>query len=281
MRAKLRARIKGLTALLMCFLFFAASSVPTMAANTTVTDLHTGDILYGGDRIGYPQSVVHEGQTFLISGTFYVYLNNGSQIEPNRVDTSVNPNVMYYELPAGVWKVDSNTISVTHVYNNGHYYVVLGRNGGSIKLVTSTDVPAVATPTSSGTLCNHDYQWELEIEPTETTDGEELLKCTKCGNVIQRQTVSAYPTYIKSCMTKITDANDGDTVTIKSNTWNSYPKSFFEAVAAKNITVKIQFPDSKHIMQELTITSEQAKAITDDYTGPEKMKALGATESVK
>jgi hypothetical protein len=34
-------------------------------------------------------------------------------------------------------------------------------------------------------------------------------------------------------------------------------------------------------MYTYTVTSEQAKAITDDYTGPEKMKTLGATESVK
>ena len=136
-------------------------------------------------------------------------------------------------------------------------------------------------PATTGTLCSHDYEWETEIEPTDTTDGEEQLKCTKCGNIIQRQTLSAFPTYLESCTNKISAAKDGETVTIKSNKWNSYPKSFFEAIAAKNITVTIEFPDDLHHIYTYTITSEQAKAIADDFTGPEKMKALGATELIK
>lgn len=140
---------------------------------------------------------------------------------------------------------------------------------------------ATTTSTSSGTLCSHDYQWETEIEPTDNEDGEEQLKCTKCGNIIQRQSLSAFPTYIESCMKKISDAKDGDTVTITSHKWNSYPKSFFEAIAAKNITVTIEFPDELHHMYTYTVTSEQAKSIADDYTGPETMKVLGATELVK
>lgn len=140
---------------------------------------------------------------------------------------------------------------------------------------------ATATSTKTGILCSHDYEWETEIEPTDTTDGEEQLKCTKCGNIIQRQSLSAFPTYIKSCMKMISDAKDGETVTIKSNKWNSYPKSVFEAIAAKNITVTIEFPDELHHMYAYTVTSEQAKAITDDYAGPETMKVLGATELSK
>ena len=229
-----------------------------IGAGTTITGYSIGFITnFIGDAPGHESDCVYDS---ISEGTLtyndYVDLFNSLNVAP---DSAYFDQSMVYN----AFEITSDSYN-TEIYLRRVYLA-----------------PATTTSTNTGTLCSHDYEWETEIEPTDNEDGEEQLKCTKCGNVIQRQTLSAYPTYIESCMKKISDANDGATVTLTSHKWNSYPKSVFDAIAAKNITVTIEYPDELHHMYTYTVTSEQAKAITGDYAGPETMKVLGATELVK
>ena len=122
--------------------------------------------------------------------------------------------------------------------------------------------------------CDHDYEWEVEKEPTETEEGEADLKCTKCGNVKERQPISAYAYYIMTSTNKIKKAPAGSEVTITSKIWNSFPRSFFEERAVRrDITVKIQFPYD-HKDYEMMILPTQIIDTSDkqiDYYGPQSL----------
>ena len=127
---------------------------------------------------------------------------------------------------------------------------------------------------SSRNNCTHDYEWEVEKEPTEIEDGEAVYKCTKCGYISARQPLTAYQYYILTSTNKIKNAQSGSTVTISSRYWNSFPRSFFEQLAKRrDITVKIQFPyDSKQY--EITIDPSQTINTSDSkikYYGPKNL----------
>ncbi len=128
--------------------------------------------------------------------------------------------------------------------------------------------------TANFSACNHDYEWDVEREPTETEDGEAVYKCTKCGNISARQLLTAYQYYILTSTNKIKNAKAGSTVTISSKYWNSFPKSFFEQLAKRrDITVKIDFPyDSKNY--EITISPTQKIDTSNSkvkYYGPKNL----------
>ena len=63
--------------------------------------------------------------------------------------------------------------------------------------------------TANFSACNHDYEWDVEREPTETEDGEAVYKCTKCGNISARQPLTAYQYYILTSTNKIKNAKAG------------------------------------------------------------------------
>ena len=80
-------------------------------------------------------------------------------------------------------------------------------------------------------------------------------------------------------MGKIRDAKAGDTVTISSKYWNSYPKTLFKKLAERrDITVKIQFT-YEHKDYEITIAPGQTVDTSSDYYGPLKLMELyGASD---
>ena len=130
--------------------------------------------------------------------------------------------------------------------------------------------------------CNHHYEWEVEKEPTETQDGELVYKCSLCGDITARQPLSSYDYFIYKCMGKIRDAKAGDTVTISSKYWNSYPKTLFKKLAERrDITVKIQFT-YKQKNYETTIAPDKTIDTSCKYYGPLKLMELyGASEVSK
>ena len=83
-------------------------------------------------------------------------------------------------------------------------------------------------------------------------------------------------------MGKIRDAKAGDTVTISSKYWNSYPKTLFKKLAERrDITVKIQFT-YKQKNYETTIAPDKTIDTSCKYFGPLKLMELyGASEVSK
>ena len=164
-----------------------------------------------------------------------------------------------------------NGITVAIAYKSGTYYFVY-----SIGIVDLNEHK------SSGSACNHNYEWTVEKEPTATEDGEAVYKCTKCGNISARQPLTAYQYYVMTGTDKIKKAAAGSTVTLSSRLWNSFPKSFFEELAKRrDITVNLQFPyDGKYY--EIKIAPTQTIDTSDSkvkYFEPKYMMGTyNATE---
>ncbi len=135
-----------------------------------------------------------------------------------------------------------------------------------------------ATSHASGTICDHNYEWMVENEPTEYETGLLVEKCTKCGNIRSSQVIPAIKDDYGRCMyertKQILRAKSGQTITVDIGYWDSLPKSFFEALANKrDITVKVKFMyKGKHY--EFMIAPGQTIDTSLDYYGPEKLIQL-------
>ena len=133
----------------------------------------------------------------------------------------------------------------------------------------------------AGKACNHDYQWTVEREPTITEDGEEVYKCTKCGDISARQPLSAAGFCFLDAEGKVRNAKAGQTLKLNFKQWNSVPKAFFEELAKRrDITVVIRFTYN-HKTYEMTVTPDMAIDISHDYYGPEKLILLYGAKEVK
>ena len=137
--------------------------------------------------------------------------------------------------------------------------------------------------TSSVAICNHNYEWIVENEPTEDETGLLVEKCTKCGNIRSSQVIPAIKDDYGRCMyertKQILRAKSGQTITIDIGYWDTLPKSFFEALANKrDITVKVKFMNKgKHY--EFTVAPGQTIDTSLDYYGPEMLiQKYGAKE---
>lgn len=135
-------------------------------------------------------------------------------------------------------------------------------------------------PSSGGSYEPH-YTWQIGEDASSTEDGWLVLRDGLEGQIISRQRISAYPKYIEECTNKINKASDGNTVTISSSSWNSFPKSVFEDLASKtDSTLIIEFVYN-HKKYKTTIKSTDIdKASLKDYYGPEALIALFPTEEI-
>lgn len=175
-----------------------------------------------------------------------------------------------------------NTLSRNEIHHFVAYYDI---GGNDTTMEFDFVIPAdVELSSDNLSICNHDYLWEVEKEPTETQDGEVDLKCTKCGDIKNRQPLSSYAYFIKVSEEKINKASEGSTVIINSKIWNSFPKSFFEKLSeTQDIKVIIDFTYN-HDDFETSISSNEAKEIIESsncyaYYGPATLIELfGATE---
>ena len=131
---------------------------------------------------------------------------------------------------------------------------------------------------TQGGICDHNYEWMVENEPTEDKTGLLVEKCTKCGNIRSSQVIPAIKDDYGRCMYERTKqilcAKSGQTITVDIGYWDSLPKSFFEALANKrDITVKVKFM-YKGNHYEFTIAPGQTIDTSLDYYGPEKLIQL-------
>lgn len=118
-----------------------------------------------------------------------------------------------------------------------------------------------------------DYQLTTTKEPTTYCDGEEAMICTICGRSYGHRKIPAAVGWRREVTQKIKAAQPGQTVTIDSGFFHSYPKDIMELIAQKeNVTFQIQFIYN-HQRTTVTIPSNACETICDWY-GPEKMKSM-------
>ncbi len=104
--------------------------------------------------------------------------------------------------------------------------------------VTEEDTESAAP----GKTCEHHYEWSVTTEPTETEDGETSYMCTSCGDVIERQPISADVAIRHSLLTSIKNAEAGTTVTFDNKLWHCYPQYVLDALKEKgDVSLKTDF----------------------------------------
>ena len=175
-----------------------------------------------------------------------------------------------------------------HNFGEGNAYTVMDGNTVALHAIISDHDENNGSGDGSGNsaggagkACNHDYQWTVEREPTITEDGEEVYKCTKCGDISARQPLSAAGFCFLDAEGKVRNAKAGQTLKLNFKQWNSVPKAFFEELAKRrDITVVIRFTYN-HKTYEMTVTPDMAIDISHDYYGPEKLILLYGAKEVK
>ena len=122
--------------------------------------------------------------------------------------------------------------------------------------VTIVGITGSGSNTSSGSGCDHTYEWTEEQAATADKDAVLAYKCTKCGHIAayQNEANSAYFSFINDAVNKIKKEPQGGTVTIDTGKWISINKSFMEQLAKRpDVTFVIKFTDQKHVRRELVI----------------------------
>ena len=222
-------------------------------------------------------SIYVEGQTTGNQGTGIEAENaniNGGDIEACGgtaavgAKNSININAGVIKTPAG-GKIGKymNTATIFDVNGNIAKHVIIG------------------SPDSNGSICDHNYEWMVENEPTEDETGLLVEKCTKCGNIRSSQVIPAIKDDFGRCMyehtKQILNAKSGQTITVDIGNWDTLPKSFFEALSNKrDITINVKFMyKGKHY--EFTIIPGQTIDTSTDYYGPEKLIMLYGAKVVQ
>lgn len=94
----------------------------------------------------------------------------------------------------------------------------------------------------SGYSCEHHYEWETTVEPTETENGISAYKCSSCGDVKMSQPISANVVIRNNLLATIKNAEAGTTVTFDNKAWLCYPQYVLDALKEKgNISLKTDF----------------------------------------
>ena len=90
--------------------------------------------------------------------------------------------------------------------------------------------------------CVHTYEWSEDVHPTSETDGETYYKCTKCGHVLYKQTISAYSYFNTECCNLIKKAPANAKVLITTDKWISVHRSVLEELdKRKDVTLEVLF----------------------------------------
>ena len=90
--------------------------------------------------------------------------------------------------------------------------------------------------------CVHTYEWSEDVHPTSETDGETYYKCTKCGHVLYKQTISAYSYFNTECCNRIRNAAANSKVVITTDKWISVHRSVIEELnKRKDVTLEVMF----------------------------------------
>ena len=175
--------------------------------------------------------------------------------------------------------------SIYFGFDAGLYYHI------NIKVQRGTANPDPANPTNNGTggkvtndttpphTCH--FEWVTETEATETSDGVEVLQCPVCGKIAGRNYTSGSGILIGNIMSKIANAPAGGTVTIDTTYLTCFPKSVFDALAARpDVTLVVNYT-YEHVNYTMTIPAgaSQIPGVVDEngYAGFRRIAAYFLT----
>lgn len=97
----------------------------------------------------------------------------------------------------------------------------------------------------------HTYRWDIEVEPTDSTDGEMVYRCSTCGEVKYRLPISAYGKFMVDTEKAVEKTAGGSTVVIDAvpdrmkrdnEGWMSLHRSVYDLISARpDVTAVIDY----------------------------------------
>ncbi|SCX89047.1 hypothetical protein SAMN02910292_00384 [Lachnospiraceae bacterium XBB2008] len=109
--------------------------------------------------------------------------------------------------------------------------------------------------TPSAPACNHSYEWVETKQTTENDNGECAYKCKLCGEVLYRVPTNAMGVFVQNTINNIVKAPQGGTVVIDTDRWYSFPKSVFDALAARpDLTLTVNYLSKGFTGDPMTFT---------------------------
>lgn len=117
--------------------------------------------------------------------------------------------------------------------------------------------------------CEHNYAWIITTEPTETENGEISYMCVSCGDVEERQPISADVVIRRKLLESIKNAEAGATVTFDNGSWLCYPKYVLDALKEKgDVSLRTDFAyEGKHYSFTIPAGSDYANLEEAEFYG--------------
>ena len=131
----------------------------------------------------------------------------------------------------------------------------LGKVSDIIKKSGSGTVATTSTSTS-GKVCDHEYEWVEDVAATADSDAKLVHKCKKCGNIDMRMTEanSAFVEFLRESADKITKASANATVKIEAKNWSSFQRTIIDALSKRpDVTLVIEYTDTDSSRHQITI----------------------------
>ena len=127
----------------------------------------------------------------------------------------------------------------------------------------------VNSDTDSNYKCEHNYEWTVTTEPTETADGVNSYMCIYCGDIKERQSISANVIIRKELLDSIKNAEAGATVTFVNQAWLCYPQYVLDTLKEKgNVSLKTDFTyEGKNYSFIIPAGSDYANLEQADFYG--------------
>ncbi len=225
-------------------------TVSAPAAGTNIVTNGDPNDVVGFSQAPYPQVQVPSGQGYALYG-------NASNYQPafwlSEEHSSNNFGIPSYKngtVAAGetLWAygclvnesgyqfVDSPSVAVQGGNLVDYLVITFGENSQQFIFVIRTVVPGEDKPKpaqEAATLHEHNFDWYLTKEPTETEDGEFSLMCPGCGAVERRIPATAFRVFLDSTAKKILEAAPGAEVNIETGRWMSFDATVLDALAAR------------------------------------------------
>ena len=114
----------------------------------------------------------------------------------------------------------------------------------------------------------HSYKWETVKEPTEKEEGLEVYKCTGCGDIKEKNVLSAQTVFEAENIKKIEKCPLNGTVYIETIPWNSFGRGVRDAMIKRpDVTIKASFLSEGHKGIPLKVTLPAGSASLFDQNG--------------
>ena len=212
-KRELLKRGKGLLAFILAFMVMFGMPIQVLADNYYFTS--SDEVRDAISAVGF-----QGGDVIQVSGGYLVI--NG-QIHPDDE----------YTLPTG----KTYTVDIKDSYNNTNQFAIIL----SSKSLSGTGTPQ-EIPTS-GDIHEHNFNWELTLEPTETTDGRYDYRC-ECGYAEGSQPVSFLKVIVDNIIKSIENAPAEGTVIIENKFLRCLTDEIMEALIKRpDVSLEVRFTD--------------------------------------